>query len=231
MKIKEIQAQVKAFSNYVSTLIQTLQNLDDTESEEGFSKRDNYFDGSDEIEKISRRYSRLKTTLFHLSSDIFTSLMHFDADASIRQLEELSRELVYISDSLEGFNADEGSSFGNFGFNSGSNSSSTNTPFSEEEQKRIGEQLNEIQAYLVKVVTEQNTSSDDVNAKVNIIVEEISELKESSSKLGRKDWRILAINSLITIMINFGTNIATPYLFTLVQNLFLLIPNQNLLNP
>jgi len=225
MESNVILAQVKALRSYLTSY---LENLKPHTGDENFEPEHT------EMHKIYMRYRRLSDALESLYPDVFSDLMNFSSDSGVNGIEELSRELTYVLETLESINS-QGTSFASeqtFDWAQSIPHDENNAPFTEEERKRVEERLNEIQDYLVKTVSHQTNSDEDLKTKVEFIQNEISEVKEAASKLGRRDWRGMLINTMIAIIISTGfAPDARQGLFVLIQNLINLIKQSRLLNP
>ena len=75
-----------------------------------------------------------------------------------------------------------------------------NTPFSPEERETILEQLDEIEAH---VLDTHSLAAD----QAKFLKKQLSYLKESSSRLGRKDWLTLALGAVVSVAISVGPDI------------------------
>lgn len=72
-----------------------------------------------------------------------------------------------------------------------------NQPFTPDEQTQVKKALDEIKAYLIKT---HNLSGDRLEA----IERQLSYLEEASSRLGRKDWSVILIGSLLGMVSNLS---------------------------
>jgi hypothetical protein len=72
-----------------------------------------------------------------------------------------------------------------------------NRPFTPDEQTQVKKALDEIKAYLIKT---HNLSGDRLEA----IERQLSYLDEASARLGRKDWTVILLGSLLGMVSNLS---------------------------
>lgn len=141
--------------------------------------------------------------------------------------EYLSREVTYILDILEQIDKSKNQSDSTEDFYGFGNTPLNNDPFTESEQKVIAEKLDVIEVQLIKTARENAKSNEDLknnlDAKLNELTNGIQELKESSSKIGRKDWYILFYSNFFNFLMALCfSNEARTTLFSVIESLQLL---------
>lgn len=210
MKLSEIKVQLKGLNSYVLQLVEKINTLDNTpkkddDGDEIASERGSYFRWDyDEALKLLGRYSKLRKELVKLLPDYFSDLMNPE-DLGIRELEELSREFVFISEVLDGIEAQNGATSNN-SFNSINNDSLDNTPFNKREQETVTHQLEEIRKQLIEIASEQNAPKEEIEKNIKMIDEKIETLAESSKKVGRKDWTLQFLSFVLSLSLSLSTS-------------------------
>ena len=72
-----------------------------------------------------------------------------------------------------------------------------NAPFTQEEQKKIGVALNEIKAYLCQLQSFSGEQQRFIEANFNY-------LKDAASRVGRKDWKVILLGTLISTAVTLA---------------------------
>lgn len=201
--------------------------LKETEDGQKMTERNIYLNASSEPWDIEQRYTELRSHLLELYPIFFSNLSSESGFYESPKVEYLSREVAYILDILEEIDKSKTLSDSIEDFHIFGNTPPNNDPFTEREQRVIAEKLDVIEAQLIKTVRENAKINEDLknnlDTKLNELANGIKELKESSSKIGRKDWYILFygifFNFLMTLC--FSTEARTT-LFSVIESLQLL---------
>lgn len=81
-------------------------------------------------------------------------------------------------------------------------SNESNTPFTKEEQKTITNRLSELQFQLLEFIeSEGSTSAENLKSIRKIVKEQFDYLSDAASRISRVDWKNLALNSIVTIVV------------------------------
>jgi hypothetical protein len=235
--MNNLKAQVKVFYSYILELLEVLTKLDDTnqiDTEEDYqsSSRQDYYSSGLEIEKIKRRYDRLRANLEKAYPDVFPDLMQFNGDEGVREFEELTREVSSVLKMIETFESENSPTFNpqDFLFEE-ETFPVNNTPFNENERLQIATQLDEVKAQIIKFASEQQNSIEELTESQRVIENKIDSLKESSSKIGRKDWTLQFFGVISSILITLGSSAeARSNLFSVIQTLLSIIQHSRLLS-
>jgi hypothetical protein len=109
--------------------------------------------------------------------------------------------------------------------------SEENDKFTEEEKKVISSKLDEIQSLLVKSLEEQKLPDTEYQAKLDQITAEIKYLKEGADRLDKKDWKNIAISTVVGLASTLAlSSEARLTLATVVKSLFdFIVHSPNLL--
>ncbi len=236
MKAFEIKIQVKAFNNYLLNLVEKLNTLDSTRKEE--KGRDNYirthpserekYIGA-EVDFIITRYENLRQNLVNFYPVFFLDLLKVDEDFDFNGIDHLSREVAYAMDILEGVETENKTPSDN-NFNQANDDSLNNSPFNDSEQEVITLRLGEIRTQLTEIAQNQPHSEEEIQSNIKSINEKIDELKESSKKLGRKDWSnfflAFILNALFSLSISQEARMtllnSVKSLLNFIKNMWLL---------
>jgi hypothetical protein len=71
----------------------------------------------------------------------------------------------------------------------------TNAPFTKIEQEQIATTLNEIKQYIFKTQSPNTSEAKLIDAKIQYLV-------EASERIGRKDWKIMAVSILLSLAVD-----------------------------
>jgi hypothetical protein len=82
--------------------------------------------------------------------------------------------------------------------------STENNLFTVEEQELLKGKIEEIKALLTKSVRNQQLSDLQTRERIQVIESEIEYIKKASKRLGRVDWKNLAVGSLMSLAIGIG---------------------------
>lgn len=81
-------------------------------------------------------------------------------------------------------------------------SNESNTPFTKEEQKTITNRLSELQSQLLEFIeSEGSTNAENLKSIQKIVKEQFDYLSGAASRVPRIDWKNLALNSIVTIVV------------------------------
>jgi len=76
-----------------------------------------------------------------------------------------------------------------------------NTPFSPQEQMHLSARLKEIEKGVISLISAHTSSSEMVQQQLGFIKERFDYLEGALSRIGRLDWKALALNTVIAIII------------------------------
>src|SRR5919107_1467412 len=198
-KIQSVLAQVKAFKSYIDGVLSRPRYKREDSEDERIPFATN------EEAKLATRFKRICNGVRVLNPNVFSDLMVFEGahvDDEI-DLEEMKSELTYCAEMLEHMVEHIGST-PTSAYEGSDAYSRTNTPFSEEEQRLLAERVDEVEAFMVKSVAEDKGETQEAEVLKEFIRTEFSEVKERLTTVGRRDWKMFFLNTILSIGISAG---------------------------
>ena len=209
MEKTKVIAQIKAFQNYLTKFVDSIKSE---------SQDENFGKVKAEFYEVCGRYEKLRRQLQSLYPNEFADLVDSTANSlnnGIKGLEQLSREIGYVLDTIVNLEDESTSNQSDFKPN--------NKPFTKDEVQIINNQLDDLQTKLIETLNKQNLSQEKIVPLIESVKSEIGDLKAeaANTKLGRKDWKILLINTMInlTFYLSFSQE-ARNTIFIYFQSLF-----------
>ncbi len=190
---------------------------DETGAKES-SERDKFIFRSREWQKLAERYSVLRYKLEQDFPDDFDLLVRIDIYGNSKELEELSREVKSIIETLEGIQT-VNKEF----LNNNVDFSKDDIPFSVKEREEIKIKLGEIENQVVEIIEKQQDVSEESKQKdINLLKEQVEDLIKFSEKSGRNQWKAR--------FESFAINIATSLMFSSEARMTFVLAIRHLLN-
>jgi hypothetical protein len=220
-------AQVKALTNYIDEVLSRPRRKHEDSEEEHITLTNN------EQEKLATRFELVCDKLRALHPAVFSDLMMRERPIVTDEIElqEMRSELTYCVDTLEHIiehNVGTPTSV----YEWSDTYSKTNKPFSQEEQRLLAERVDEVEAFMVKAITEDKGETPEAEILKEFIKTEITEVKERLTTVGRRDWKMFFLNTILSIGISAGFSaeariVISQYLITIIS----IIQHSKLLNP
>lgn len=210
MEKTKVIAQVGAFQNYLTKFVDSIKSEGQNEN---FDKvKAEYYEVCDRYEKLRRQLQSIYPNEF---ADLVDSTVN-SLNNGIKGLEQLSREIGYVLDTIVNLEDKSTSNQSDFKPN--------NQPLTKDEIQIINNQLDDLQNKLIETLNKQNLSQERMIPLIESVKSEISDLKAeaANSKLGRKDWKNQLISAMInlTFLLSFSQE-ARNTIFVYFQSLFI----------
>lgn len=239
MKTPNILNHIKALNSYVDRYKEASYNFEHTREldEEGDLKetdRDDFIGDSNEWHKIISIYKQIKKKILNDFPEDFYELMDPNSSAGAEELEELSREIKYVLETLEGIKSTNKDTLNNFtSFEEGE--TFNNTPFNKQEKEEIKVKLKEIENHLIEVIEKQKDVKEETKqSDIKVLKEQVDDLIKSSETSGRSKWKArfesFSINVFSTLLFSQEARMtffwAVHQLFIYLYQVKLLLPPQ-----
>jgi hypothetical protein len=75
-----------------------------------------------------------------------------------------------------------------------------NDRFTEEEKQTVFSKLSDIEARLISAVQQQSASVEEIQRSTEFIKQEVQYLRDGADRLGKKDWKNIAISTIMNIV-------------------------------